>query len=227
MKKCVNVRVGMLLHAYELGLLEGRDLEQFELHALECEHCCHELSAAEGSMRLLKESRKVRAEIERDGALDGQGERAHDRGQGRAHIWITSRPLSMALAAMIVLLLYPAYLGLRGAGGNSFRGVQVLTLAPVRSQTMPILHKSPTDWATLTFVYPRAGSGERYKVEISNADGTVVFRDTTFGPFSDYSTAHLLLQVNDLQVGDYRLVLTDPHGNPALPEQQYLFRIAP
>lgn len=223
MSKCTDVRIGARLHAYELGLLEGEDLDQFEAHLLECPVCCEDLYAREQTVRLLLESEHIREAV-RDSGEMGKQQPNRLAGAGETP---ARRFRLFALAAAVVLLLYPAYVGMRELTREPIEEVQAFTLVPTRSQAVPVLHRSEGISATLMFACRGCAPDRRYRLSIASEDGAVVFQDDSFGPFSEFGTAHLLLRLHGLADGEYRLAVFDrPETQPAV-LQEYQFRIEP
>ncbi|SYZ73404.1 hypothetical protein TRIP_C21522 [Candidatus Zixiibacteriota bacterium] len=63
-EKCNNIRFQDMLHAYELHMLSGNDLEAFEQHLLECEYCAREVERLKEVSDLLEHDSQVALNLE-------------------------------------------------------------------------------------------------------------------------------------------------------------------
>ncbi len=221
MSNCLDEKIGALLHAYELGVLDDEQEQAFETHLLQCAYCWNELKNSHDVTQLIRGDPRVRQAINRAAEGDESAVLAADPTQTPPSRLRSSRLPLYAAAAMILLLLYPAYLGIVDRGNPSIMRTELVTLLPTRSLTLPAVHRASGDDVTLTFLYPGAVPGERYAVAIRDESGQVIFSDAAFGPFSESGTAHLLLRLKSLPDGDYRLTI----GDPETPAQEYTFRI--
>jgi tetratricopeptide (TPR) repeat protein len=63
MDRCTNTEIGLLLHGYELGILDDREKAAFEAHLLECDFCYAAYSEHEAVLEHIRGSRFIRREI--------------------------------------------------------------------------------------------------------------------------------------------------------------------
>ncbi len=223
--QCSNGAIGRMLHAYELGLLSIDEVELFETHLLECSHCADEVSAAGPSIQLLRSSSAIRR-------LTSHAARETQSGQATSSSlrqWLanlgTGR-LRWALAsALVALLAYPAsYLFIRSTA-DPVASVQVLTLIPTRSQSIPTLRKSSGTWATLVFLYRGAQPDSIYRVRITGTEGRIVFEEPAFTGFDEFRTADLLLNLDRFDKGTYLLTVASSRGDTSAESQDFRFDV--
>ena len=226
-KKCTDKEIGALRHAYEIGVLADDDMERFETHLLGCEHCFEEVKSFDAESSILREDMTVRREVRL--AVD----------QGRetkpslvASLWRFLWPespliLKPALAYFaIVLLAYPAYRGIVSSGGpDGMREIQSISLIPSRSLSNAVLHASDGKDGLITFVYPGAEVGKDYRLVIERNDGTAVMTNDTFAGFDEYETGRVVVPLNRMDDGLYRLVISDTGVLEPGHEQVYVFEI--
>lgn len=112
MSECSDQTQGALLHAYELGILADSELEAFELHLMECDHCLEELSHFSRYSDLLADSVRVRQAIS---DLAGKSVQQTRSSRIVEYLWpkvpLCFRPA--LLLGLLCLSLIPAYWGLR------------------------------------------------------------------------------------------------------------------
>jgi len=225
MSECTNKEVGNLLHAYEIGILSEQEREQFEVHMLGCEHCHSLLTSFEERASLLTTSESVKAIVKE--ALPRETSEEPILSRLWRVIW-PKAPIMLRPAvayAVILLLLIPAYHGLRKAPDDRMRSVQSVHLLPGRSMTGDALKVSLGDDGLLSFVLRGAVAGEDYAVTILREDDEEIFRDNSFTGFDQYETGRLLLPLAQMEPGAYRLVVSDPRAEPSLRRWEYSFRI--
>ena len=225
MPKCKDPNLGALLPAYELNALSEEDVERFEIHLLECEHCFDQLKGFEQEAALLSSDNEVK-QIIREAASEGYPQTESLLKRFWRYVWPeTPFVLRPALAYLLILLMaLPAYWGLRRLTQDQIRPVQTISLFPDRSGPEGVFRISLGGDGLLTFVFRGAVAGQTYHLVIESEDGRVVFRDDAFSRFNEYQTGRLLLPLTKMKPGGYRLVITDPRAKPPLNRQEYSFR---
>ncbi len=108
MGRCTDPRFEEMLHAFELGLLEGDDYEKFRLHLFDCQYCFERARKLEAAAELMRHDPEIRAIPEK--ALKEQAESGDAVGDrespaGRRRLWPKLLPTSLAAAAIVVLLV--------------------------------------------------------------------------------------------------------------------------
>jgi len=230
MLKCTDLKLSALLHAYELKALSDEDAERFEIHLLECEHCFEQLKGFERVANLLSSDEEVK-ELIRESSTEEYPHPESFLKKLWRHIW-PETPLFFkpALAYLLILLMIlPAYWGLREVtkpGTETEIGpVQNISLTPFRSTGEDVFKISLGQDGMISFFFGDVIVGESYQVIIEAKDGKVVYKNDSFREFDRYGTGHLLLPLAKMKPGYYRLVISDPRGEPPSNRQEYTFRI--
>jgi hypothetical protein len=218
--------VGALLHAYEVGTLSEKDIELFEIHLLKCDRCFSEMNQFAPHAELLCSDKGVRHEAAH--AVSPAGSVRTFAGRVRRSLlpdipWIYRPAL---LLTLVILLLYPAYLGVRTFKPAAVTSVQTISLYPARSAAVKPFRIAPSQDVVLSFVFEGALVGKQYEIEIRRASGSVLFSDSSFDTFDEWGTGHLLLPAGLLRSGRYLLIMTDLTGPPDANVQEYRFTIS-
>lgn len=226
MTECRDKNLGILLHAYELNALSEDDTERFELHLLRCEHCFGEVKDFRRNALLLRKDAAVR-DVLLDKTADERVEEESSAARLYRYLWpdgpIILKP---GLAYLLALLLViPAYYGLRTRGQDRIGKVQVVTLFPDRSVGEPLFRIGAGREGLLSFVFNGAVSGRPYSVVIETDDGSEIFREDEFADFDEYETGRLFLPLSRMKPGGYRLIISDPRSRLPSASQEYVFRI--
>lgn len=226
-KKCTDKDIGALLHAYEINALSDDDLKKFEAHILSCEHCFEQVQSFETESEILRADAAVRREVRL--AVDAKKVTRPSLVSGLLRYLWPDTPLVLkpALAYFaIVLLAYPAYKGIVSGGGpDGMREIQSISLIPSRSMTNAVLHSTGGKDGLITFVYPGAEVGKEYKLTIERDDGTIVMTNDAFAGFDEYETGRVVIPVDRMDDGDYRLVIGGKGASGTVQEQVYVFQI--
>ncbi len=226
MSKCKDPKLGALLHAYELNALSQEDAEKVEIHLLGCEHCFNQLSNFELEAALLSSSDEVK-ELITEAAREEYPQTESLLKRLWRYVWPeTPLVLKPALAYLLILLMIlPAYHGVKELTEDKIRRVQTISLLPDRSSQGDAFKTSVGGDGLLRFVFRGAVAGQAYEVTIESEDGAVVFRDGAFDGFDEYGTGQLLLPLARMNPGNYRLVITDPRAEAPLNGREYGFGI--
>jgi hypothetical protein len=226
MSGCKDTNLGRLLLAYEFGALSEEEAERLEMHLVECEHCFDQLDSFAPEAALLSSNNEVKQAI-----IDTYNEEYSEsesflKRLGR-YIWpetpIVFRPALSYL--MILLLILPAYWGLKPSPTDKIRSIQVVDFMPGRPMTKRVFRISDGDEGLITFILRGATPGQNYNVAIEFEDGTVIFQDENYSDFDEYEEGRLLLPIGRMKPGDYRLIITDPRAQPPLNKREHSFII--
>ncbi|UCD63618.1 MAG: zf-HC2 domain-containing protein [Candidatus Zixiibacteriota bacterium] len=224
-EKCTDKDLGALKHAYELGALTGEEAERFEVHLLSCPECFEEVRKMEAESFLLRTDMSVRREVRQ--AVDRTAPGPSLARRLFTYLWpetpLVFRP-AVALIAF-ALLIYPAYLGVRGPDDVGIREIQSITLVPTRSSTDQVLKARTGHDGLIAFVYPGAMVGKEYHLTVESEDGTALMSTETFTGFDRYETGRIVIPLGQLKKGTYRLTVKDPRGMEPYREQVYVFLI--
>jgi Asp-tRNA(Asn)/Glu-tRNA(Gln) amidotransferase C subunit len=226
MSKCKDSNLGELLHAYELNALSEEDTERFETHLLECEHCFNQLKNFEQEAVLLSSDDEVK-KIIREAVVEEFPRSESFLKRLWRYIWPETPLVFKPVLAYIVILLMilPAYYGLKRSPEQRIMSVQQISLIPDRSGEESLFKVSAGGRGLIRFVFREAIAGEKYHVVIQSEDGRVIFQDDSFDKFDEYGTGLLSLPLAKAKPGSYRLLITDPLAEPPLNKQEYSFSI--
>jgi tetratricopeptide (TPR) repeat protein len=105
MKKCIEPKIGEMLHAHELGMLSDEDRARFEMHLMECDYCFEQARSFIAEAEQLKGrpemSEAIRGIIERQPAAEPPLRAERKR-------WPKVIPvLAVAAVVLIILILQP------------------------------------------------------------------------------------------------------------------------
>ncbi|MDD4051279.1 MAG: zf-HC2 domain-containing protein [candidate division Zixibacteria bacterium] len=226
-RACTDADVGALLHAYELGGLTEADVTRFEIHLLQCDRCFEAVRVFAPWAELLRTDNEVRGLVhDATKAPEAADSRLSRLGRYLWPPWpLVFRPAMIYL--LVLVLLYPAYRGLRHVTTRPVEAIQTITLVPSRSAVVEgAVLQSGRD-AAITFVFRGAQPGETYRVRLTTEKGRVVYEEEAFTGFDKYETGQILFPAEHMRPGAYVLELTDPRGNPPQNRQVYNFRIQP
>jgi hypothetical protein len=221
---CIDRKLGDLLSAYELGLLSESDTERFEQHLIGCEYCYTRLKEAAGISDLLLNSPRVKSETEKYAQT---GSDSSVRNRLKTIFWPDiPLPLRPAITlTLLILLIYPAYLGLNGKNQGDIRRVQSITLITKRSVDLPQLDISSGRDGLISFVYRDAKPDQFYIIGIESGEGRVLFTDSEFDGFDEFGVGSILLPFRTMRPGLYLLVIQPATTDSKIPPEEYPFKI--
>ncbi|MFC1476202.1 tetratricopeptide repeat protein [Candidatus Zixiibacteriota bacterium] len=105
MSECVDQRLGQMLFPYELGQLDDREEQQFELHLLKCEHCYKEAQQFEPVARHIQHDSGVRESIRQIAEEDSASIVSPDERKPFFLKRLRPRFVPVFVAAAVVLLI--------------------------------------------------------------------------------------------------------------------------
>jgi len=224
--KCTDSAIGELRHAYEIGALSVEDTEKFEIHLLSCDSCYQEVVQFEKAATLMRTDMAVKREVRQ--AVLGKERKPSFVTSLVRYLWPeTPVVLRPAVAFFVMaLLIYPAYLGMKGPSDSGMRQIETISLIPSRSATTTsIFWASPGQDGLITFVFPGAQVGKEYELTIETAVGKEVMSNKSFTGFDGYETGRIVISLDRFDAGTYRLVISDPEGIDPYREQVYVFEV--
>ena len=223
MSKCIDPKTGLLLHAYELNQLSDEDAERFELHLLECESCFSEIKKFDKTAELVANDPDIRKALGE--VITGTCVSESIWVKIWKYLWSdTLWVFKPALAYfLIILLVYPAYIGLVGIGNNKIKPVNSIFLVPERSSKTEVL--SIDKDLVIGFVYRSAEVGKRYKIILKSNNDDIIFKDDNYTGFNKNEVGKLFLPFNKLKTGNYRLIIIDPQAELPINITEYSFKI--
>lgn len=215
-----------LLHAYELGMISDEEKDRFEAHLLQCDPCFKHVKEFMPRGAMLAASPEIKDLLEADSA---QPERATSFGESlKTLFWPNGTPLALKpaiLAAVLILLLYPAYLGLFDRGQQDIAAVQEIGLVQTRSEQA---FGIKTDRSILlSFVCPESEPGQTYSITLQGPSGDVIHEQEDFSDVDNFRVGRLLLAPRLMPAGNYRLSVRANTAAPTAPPQiEYLFKVS-
>ncbi len=224
---CIDPTVGTMLHAYELGALSTDDTEVFELHLLTCEHCFAEVQRFHPDADALRYDPDIREDVQQEVGRAPMQEAGGSR--LKRLVW-PKVPLPFRPAftfVLILLLLYPAYLGLRPKVEPVVRSVQSVLLVPNRSVGYPKCSVSEGTDVAVSFIYDGAIQDDKYVIEIIHLESGNRHWTGTYTGFDSYGRGEIVLSGDHLSLGLYRLSIADPRISDREGRQEYLFELTP
>ena len=224
-KKCTDSAIGELRHAYELGALSVEDTEKFEIHLLGCESCYQQIHQFESAAALLRTDMEVRREVRQ--VVEGKERQPSLVTSLLRYLWPETPVLLRPAVAFFVmaLLIYPAYLGMKGTGDSGLREIQSISLIPSRSTVNAAFTVSSQQDGLISFVFPGAEKSKSYRLVIESHEGEEIMSVDNFTGFDEYETGRIVIPLGRLSEGTYRLVISDPHGTDPYREQVYVFDV--
>ncbi len=219
---CTDPDTGTLLHAYEIRILSGVEMERFELHLMYCEHCMHEAHRLRQEMAALRTDQSVRQLT--NTAVQGTTTRLSPLTRMRNALSF-KRPVLAYLLAL--LLAYPAYLGLFSGGPNGVRSVRTIDLLPSRTPTTSTFKIAQNENYVMAFMYHGAVVGREYRIVLCADNGSVVWTIDKFNDFDANEIGRALVPAELMKSGRYSLSVTDLSLNEDSPRrvQTYEFRL--
>ena len=203
---CSETRMKALLHAYELGMISDEEKDAFEAHLLDCEDCFQQVKEFMPRATLLAVSPSIKKQLE--ASFAGEKREGSIWRKLQQVLWPEGLPVVLkpaALVCVMLLMLYPAYLGIVGSPGNQVVTVQEIGLVPTRSiQTFTV---EPDQDVVLSFVCPGIIAGQTCTVTLYNNSGDVIHQEDDFSGIDSFSVGRLMIPHRLIAPGKYRLSL--------------------
>lgn len=218
---CIDPEVGRLLHAYELNTLDDQEVSLFEAHLLNCDHCFEEAFRFETEAQLLACDPQIRTMV--------KDQTADEKAPGFANLprRLLSPKLPMPLRPailiiVILLLLYPAYLGIVHRQNDSAY-LYPIGLAAFRSTSVDSHVLPPGNDVVLSLACPACDAEAGYALSIVEETGRVAYDNPHFTNFDKYGVGRLYLSRELLTAGLYTVTVTN--AQDTRPMAVYRFRI--
>ena len=213
-ERCTAPETGTLLHAFELGILEESQTEEFEQHLLACSFCYEQVREFETEADLIRSDTELLQVLDQPGV---------DR---ESSIWrrlwpkgpVVFRP---AIAYGVAAVLFLALIGSWWNSVDRIRPVQSVVLAPVRSAVSATFDSSQKQDLLMTFLFRGARPGEEYIVRIVDGNGLAVYEDKKFDNFDEHETGRLLLPNGVLSRGRYIVNIEESGDGDRSAAQEY------
>jgi hypothetical protein len=206
-----------MLHAFELGQLGEEERDRFELHLLSCDYCFDQVARFENVASLLRSDADVQQLVRSTAVASAQSDEKESLWRRlRAFLWPeSSLVLKPALTYLVIVLLaYPAYVGIRHLSEQPVQGVQSLLLTGTRALTDNRV--SAGQPLVVMFRIVGARDGMYYRVSVQRESGETVYENDRFDDFNDREMATLLLSAGSLDSGRYHIDVSDPDSGQTI-----------
>jgi len=209
MSQCTDRSVGILLHAYELGILDDEQVDRFHLHVLKCDYCSAELQAFDQYAGALLADERARSLVERT----VREEVDLSLPKKLVRLFWPPRPLRLkpAIPYLVILaLLFPAYFGLRSITEDGIRPVQMIRLNQLRDSQHNVFTSGKGLDGVITFALPRQKAGDECSIIIKARDDKTIFHSKKPIAVDEYGMAEVLFPAEEMKPGVYRLLVYCP-----------------
>jgi hypothetical protein len=220
--QCIDPKIGILLHAYELKLLGEDDASRFEMHLLKCRHCFKEVQLFSEESNILYSDGEIKKLIA--GETSGGFEKRLWR-----YLWpetpIFFRPAFEIL--MFLLLIISAWFIFRPTIDMQIRPIHAIALVPLRAMPESEFNLSSGADLLINFVYEDAKPLKKYQIVITDDSGEEIYHNDSFTGFDKYGTGQLLMSNASLKAGIYHMIIRDPKDSSGLNRQEYYIPVKP
>lgn len=221
-KRCSNNRDGLLLSAYELGLLSEIEAERFEIHLLTCEYCHHELTEFAQHAATLQKDHRALASLRP--LVPHASNRPSRWSTIKEYLW-PNTPLVIRQAILLLViaaLASPPLLTVMSDESSVPKPVpvDVVTLVPERAASRGQATVEGHG-LLIQFVYPEAQAGQSYLVRLHRKDdrGASLEQEARF----DGAGLGFLYFAESLPDGSYRLSIFPKFDLSGKPLAEYGF----
>jgi hypothetical protein len=220
-EKCIDLKIGTLLHGYELDLLNEAEREQFEKHLLSCDFCLHELKNGSHVSKALLENQDLIAQLTE--GRSGHDDQPTDVSWGKRTGKSGTR-LLIRVAAVVALLLLPFGYYLISVQHGTPKPTETVLLLPDRSEGS-VYTVSKNSNIEFQFVFEDSDPNREYVVTFVDSNGKIVHKDEHFTAFDKNSLGKMTLPSSLFIPGPYRLSITDPSAPSEAGSREYRFNI--
>jgi tetratricopeptide (TPR) repeat protein len=106
MSECTDKKIAVMIHHYELGLLEDRDRVEFEQHLLECESCLNKVKSLQMATYLMKADPTIRSLAQKTEASESaKSISIRDRIQNLRILKLKYLPAIVTVAVVLTILV--------------------------------------------------------------------------------------------------------------------------
>ncbi len=221
MADCVETKSGTLLHAYELGILDEPECDQFEIHLLQCLGCRTKLKLFASEISLIRE---VASEAETNGLSDilvGKHMTAEPRRQGRRSRSVWPALAATFFAMFVLAIVWPQF----NSPYQAPREVQMVSLFQTRSGQSGYYEIVPGKDLLMCFSIEGATAESIHRVVLESVDGEQVFSVDRFSGHDGAGVAWLLVPAGLIAPADYVLVVSDTTEQSDRSATSFRFRL--
>ena len=226
MSKCINPKLGNLIHAYELKTLKDEDAEQFELHLLSCDHCFNELSSFHDEVSMLLSDDQIKQAVEENLTTKASG--ASAKRPAWRSLWPERMPIVLkpAVGYVLTALVIVVWLGSSILNPpEKIRGVQAIGFYQTRSSESHVFYKDKSGDAVIKFIVPAYDGQQQVEITVFGSRNEWIYANSHFGEIEGSGMGRLYLSLDDLNRGEYALELKIAENNPPLDRIVYSFEI--
>jgi hypothetical protein len=222
-KECIDPKIGLFLHAYELETLGASDTDIFETHLLTCDFCFEEVQSFKAQAKILRADPEIKDSVEKEISL------TKGKSKIRQYLWpdfpLIFRPA--AIFILVIILLYPAYLGLRLNNADIVRPVEIIALTATRSAESILFSLSSGKDLVLTFSREDISNPAPVVVTIADFNGIEKYKNGSFSDFDSRGIGQLLIPRELLSEGIYRITIDIPETSLPAESIKYYIKIVP
>lgn len=221
MTRCIDEKVGALLHAYELKTLSEEESEKFEIHLLHCDYCFNRVAEFEKYASAMRKIEKLKASLAE----------SHRPDERRKKMWLLKPGF---LYFLIILMAIPAVYGIIKFFDKDLPPGDKAGIGPAQ-EINPGLIQPGLNGNTFTISSGRGGiinfaSGKltgdyTCLVIIADESGKEIARFDNFSNFDDQGVGRLIIPNESMQSGDYWLIVKAITADSAGEPVKYRFKI--
>ena len=221
-KECIDPKIGLFLHAYELETLGASDTDIFETQLLSCDFCFEEIQTFKTQAKILRADPEIKETVEKEMATKGKS-------KIRQYLWpdypLIFRPA--AIFILVLILIYPAYLGLLPNNADIVRPVEIIALTATRSAESIFFSLSSGKDLVLTFSREDISNPAPVVVTIADFNGIEKYKNESFSDFDSRGIGQLLIPREQLSEGIYRITIDIPKTSLPAESIKYYIKIVP
>lgn len=216
---------GQLLHAYELGLLDDTETQQFEIHLLDCEYCLAQVS------KLQSHIATIRTDSVLQHAIAAQCGEPAAAGSWISRVWhwtfssATLRIRPAVIGAAAILLSLGAYFIPNYFAGHLIGSVQSITLAPNRSAGNETFVRSRGQDGLLSVIIEDAVPGQRFDLIVLDSQGHELSRPASVQSTDSFVVGRLMFPADQMSPGAYTVLVISPSKDDGVDTLRYGFRV--
>ena len=223
--RCNDSHAGQLLHAYELGLLDDTERQQFEIHLLGCEHCLSQIEKLHEHMTTMRTDSVVREAISAQCGGPVAGGNWLSRGWRWTWSSATVRIRPVVVGAMAILLFLGGYVLPGYLAKRTVESVQTITLASNRSANNETFVRSLGQDGLLSVIIEDAMPGRRFDLLVLDDRGRVLSRPSPVEATDSFLVCRLLFPSRLMSLGSYSVLVMSPTDGAGVDTLHYGFRV--
>ncbi len=222
MKECNDPSIGQLLHAFELGILNDKERESFELHLAQCEYCFEKF------MQFQEVTLQIRVDEEAQEIVSDMVSPPTPPIRSRIRVWLFEliprlKSPKLVLAQMILIVaIYAGFTNWLGTGVQ-----QTLYLMPERGAAGNILLLDKGEKAKIIFDMSKSNPQKQYLIGVFSPDDEIVVSNIDYSLNTEFQgriIGSVRIPVDNFAPGNY--ILRVSHENAAYDSTLYEYEFA-